>query len=751
MANFTLPSGLNYTNQLAPGIPGLRRTIDNAATTQNVYRPAETAIIPLSTGDGGAFWATDTVRLRMQVDILNYSSFIDFISLGPCGFHSIIKRMAIEINGYEHEVQDYYNWSVTTEMIQRGENCKPFEIVRSNTWEVAGGLSGIKHINFIKPSMVTSTGLPHSVIFPKLLNSVGVVADNFTQSLMYYSNPYASIAFGTSKQLNYHSTNANVDRYYKAPYNFLNFGGFHTSNWLTGGLSWYIDSTENYKYLAVNHAVVEPGLTTASAVANNTSSGSSNALDYSFNNKALYPGKSYDGQPAGADVNLSTPRVTLVLPGTNALIGQDGPYYKFVGGPSKTMIGLTYKLTPGNGTINIGNVSFGQSVDQFTPLQWPVKQPIDLEKLKYCIHESLEDVNQYNVMSYYANCKNIPVSKPLDLQQSFGSTGDNGASKVWGSFDFSDQTNYGSLPMLNPTVAVRTPFFIELKIYSSIIGEKAKVWFPETIFQQGTVKLKILFEDPNIAFQITSDPCRKVPGTPRDAFPNLGVLSTYGYTITNGNVTARNIKTIAALDEVSPIYLLSGVHPIMVTNYVPGQCFNDSICLGTAILPIQKFDVLHNLAHIHNIYNQLGVDAANTNHFKSITIKPLPNTDTAAGQIDQTVSFPGTVGQGDRSFTWVSYALSAITNEIYHNLRIGTAPIKYTDYDVDTGLPTPRSDIDLFQPNTQAIYGEQITDLKNYYRPASHHTWLATVGARVTPTRITMNPPIIFPSIFYLD
>jgi len=713
MSNFALPAGLNYTSQLAPGIPGLRRTIDNAATTQNFYRPGETAIIPLSTGDGGAFWVNETVRVRCRVDVLNYSNFVDFISLGPAGFHCLIKRMCIEINGYEHEVNDYYNYCVSTEMIQKGENQIPYEIVRSNTWEPADGLAGIKHVNFIKPSMITQSGLPHGVQYPPITTSVGSTPDTFTQSLMYYSNPYISVGYGTVKAPNYYD----ATHFTQPPFNYLQFGGMHSSNWLEGGQNWYIDSIEAPKYLRSEYRGIRASTTALpfSAHANAGEggyTGSSLGIDHVLNNKALRPGTAQAGAAAG----LQTSRIATFETGNISM------YNRIVGGPSKTYIGDTSKLiAPTNNEVNIGTVSFGQSVTSFTPIMWPIKQPIDLEKLKKELKDSIVGVNQQNVMSYYANCKNIPVSKPIVITGILNDT--LGENLIWGNHDFQSQ-DYLNKDLLKTSIPGRTSFFIELEIYSSIIGKKAKVWFPETVFQQGTVKLKILFEDPNVAFQVTSDPCRKVPGTPRDCFPNLGVIRTENYTGTGGSpitgVTTTSLQ-LGSLSQTHPSNLISGVHPIMISNYSAGQCFNDSVCLGKFLVPNIKLDLLHNLTHLYQTFREGAVDGQDTTAIRMFNMEPVPYTVNVNDNSQE--KFKTVITAGHETFSNYTFLISAIINELEKNSRYGLAPVQYSAYEAD-GIPTAQSTIQKYDPtDAGSFYALQISNLQNYYRPSEHQFW----------------------------
>lgn len=729
MSQFALPAGLNFTNNLAPGVPGLRRYVKNMTTSQNSYRPGETAIIPLSTGDAGAFWIKDTVRLKFQLDILNYSAFIDFINLGPAGFHQIIKKMSLDINGYEHELNDYYNWYVTTKMISRGENIVPFEVCRSNTWEPAGGLAGIKHINFIKPSMVTQTGLPHGVVFPPLeANGSNAVPDTFTETLMYYSNPYAVMSYGTTREP-YFWSDGSTD-VTKPPYFIDKFGQFQSSNWLEGGINWYSDYVEAPKHIETKYEYSNDGnsdtLPYGRAGASSTVTGSSIGLDHVLSIKRLLPGSTNSTtDPVGTYNN------ELV---TGFETNEKGMYNRFIGGLNRDTIGYACKIRR-KGAKDIGNVAFAQSVASFSPLCWPIKQPVNLEKLKKEYKESIVGVNQHNVLSYFANCKNIPIAKPIRLDSN--DMLNFGENIFWGNHDFKDKHQTENKSWMNPSVAEITSFFVELKIYSSIIGEDAKVWFPETIFQQGTVKLKITFEDPNIAFQVLSDPCRVVPGTVRDRFPNLGIIESRK-TTHNGTDLTTQLISIGSLKEVHPSALISGIHPIMISDYTPGDCFNDAVALGKLMVPNLKLDFLHNLDHLYQTI-QLGANNANNTASPNLYVTNIRNTPftSNANNIDQTHFYSGEIssgGGGDpgtsaiqsvpRDFLHVSSLISGIVNNLENNARIGLAPVKYSSYSA-LGQPSPDSFPQKYNPNSkQDFWNLQVYDLQNYARPSQHIGWL---------------------------
>lgn len=530
MTDFAMPQALELEAVRRQGIPAVRREIVHNTTTQNEYRPQELCYIPIDTGAAGAFMDTTTTRLEMTVVVRNKNYYCDFINLPRCGWNAIIQEFGIEINNGLHELNRHYAECIELDMIKRGENRVPFEICRPNPYKVGEGIVGHKHINFVKPSMVTSNGLPHNVKLAALTTSSATTTSDTISSAILQANVFATEPFGRRSGTSIPVVSAT------APIDYVShMGGVSTSNMILGSSAWD-DRVQR----------------------------SRNEL------RGLTFGPTYD-----SDDSVLAPTVIGEYMNINSA-------FRIVGTPSGPSLGQTAISKPGapyGSTVdygaNIYRAAYGQSVIGVSPAQWPAYQPTDWSALQKDVKESLRYVNADNVINYYANCKNIPVGIPLDL------SGDaSGENKIWGDA-------LHSKPTFDDNGA-ETEFHISLKVYSSLIGELTKKWFPELVVPQGRMRLRLRFQEPQILFQTLMDPCRRVPGTSRDWFPYLGVtfsreIATENVASSAGTILADH--TIAALQSTSVECLASGIHPAMVTNYYAGYVFNPSIAAGTFAIP----------------------------------------------------------------------------------------------------------------------------------------------------------------------
>lgn len=549
MEDFAMPQALELEGSRRESIPAIRREVVHNTTTQNEYRPSELCYIPIDTGAAGAFMDVSTTRLELTVVVRNKNYFIDFINLPRCGWHSLIQEFGIEINNGIHELNRHYAECVELEMIRMGENKTPFEFTRSNPWRAADGKAGKLHINFIKPSMVTTQGLPHNVSYPALTTLTSATTpDTITQSLLLFSNPFLSQSLGRS--------NAN-DLTLSTPIGQLDNPG--ESKWFTPtsfaiAQSYYDDRIASFQEAATANQIVPLSTTTATSFTN----------DANLTN--------FVSDSVGPDVNISDSQYRLRgLPHGGSLLAKYS------------------KRNPTNSsyTASIFSVAYGQSVVGYPPSMWPAKQPCPLDLLQKEVEHSYLHVNADNIMNYYANCKNIPVGIPLHLS----GTELTGSNEIWGDHVHTKPS------VENPSVGSETEFHISLKLYSSLIGELAKKWFPELVVPQGRMRVRIRFQEPQIVFQTLMDPCRRVPGTSRDWFPNLGVI--------NSNNVAISSMTL----NCPPGNVTSGVHPIMVSDYSAGDVYTDSIALGQYPIPQMRMKALHGVFGQYDLGNFKALDA----------------------------------------------------------------------------------------------------------------------------------------------
>jgi len=530
MQDFAMPQALELEGSRRNGIPALRREVVHNTTTQNEYRPSELCYIPIDTGAAGAFMDVSTTRLELTVVVRNKNYFIDFINLSRCGWHGLIQEFGIEINNGIHELNRHYAECVELEMIKMGQNRVPFEFTRSNPWKPAHGQAGKFHINYIKPSMVTAQGLPHNVQYPSLSTlTSSTTPDTLTQSLLLFSNPFLNESLGrmTDREIPSQGQINIQDSGWFAPSSFNIAQSYYDDRLIS-----FQDTTSRNTYVVSEHD--QP--ITQFQFNPNTNTQISDSIG-NLNHVPSY------GRVVG-------------LPHGGDLLGK---YSKQ--DTSLTQLG-----------VNIYNCAYGQTVRNYPPSMWPAKQPCPLDELQKSLEESYRLANADSIMNYYANCKNIPVGVPVFLDGS-----SDGSSEIWG-----DSNHTAPSPENFAAVGAETEFHISLKIYSSLIGELAKKWFPELVVPQGRMRVRIRFQEPQILFQTLMDPCRRVPGTSRDWFPNLGV-------------TDSSPRPITELTYCSPEYITSGIHPIMVSNYTPGDVYTDAIALGKYPIPMMRMKMVHDI------------------------------------------------------------------------------------------------------------------------------------------------------------
>lgn len=609
MADFAMPQMLDIESTRKHALPAVRRQMIHDTTTQAEYRPGESCSIPIATGGAGCFMDTSATRLEMKITVLNKNYYTDAINLSRCGWHSVIKSMYLNINNGKHDEQLNYAECVEFDMIKMGENKTPVQMVRPNPYKLANGLAGDFHINFVKPSMVTNLGLPHNVTFGSISsNSASTVPDIISDNLLFRSNKFTRMSFGRGNNYDLFDLDGTtlknpVYAYSQTGVSSVtaenSLGGFHSSNFpLEAG---YWDDRIPLHNLTESYYRNDATFSTSSQFLSGTTIG----------------------------------------PATNVT-----SQYRIVGTP----VGFTSQLNrmsknhahkfdfTTNNTNTIYKVNYGQSVAESCAAQWPAKQPCDYHQVKEEFFKEFSKANEQNIQDYYANCKNIPIGIPLDL-----SGNDSGYEAIWksGTHTKPSKTEYA----IN---GAKTEFHVSLKVYSSLIGVLAKKAFPELLVPAGRMFLNIRFQESNIVFQTLMDPCRRVPGTCRDWFPYLGVVESKYHKITGGGtVVTTSSVGVGNLSTASATVIASGVHPVLVSDYVEGQVFNDAVAMGQFAIPQLR------LKSMHLPYSQFRVD-----NYGGIDMDGSSNSTATFFQVD---SLSKTTLSGAQN--WVNYVPSS-TDEI---------------------------------------------------------------------------------------
>lgn len=138
----------------------LRSRYSLSANTASSWSAGTTLSIPLQTGTPGTFTDVKLGIIQATLQLTNTNPYVDFLNFGPSGAMIFFDEMRIYSSGTP--IEENLRYSETADLLttQAGHQCKPFHIYRRNKWRARNGLAGKHHINFIKPSMVDSMGVP---------------------------------------------------------------------------------------------------------------------------------------------------------------------------------------------------------------------------------------------------------------------------------------------------------------------------------------------------------------------------------------------------------------------------------------------------------------------------------------------------------------------------------------------------------------------------------------------------------------
>lgn len=610
MADFALPQSLSISDVKRNAMAAIRRTVIHGDTSQNAYGAGEIVYLNLATGTAGAFWDVSTTRLDMTVHVYNKNYFVDFFNLPRCGFHSLIEECGVEVHNSLHDNQRFYGEMIETEMIRRGENMVPYEMTVSNPHEVGNGIAGELHINLIKPSMVTTAGLPHGVRYAVMIQPSGSnvsssVANILSEGLLLNAHPYLKKACGrngygdiaaynndngdeTAGFVGKKTNDTNLDK---------EFGWWANTNLPSSS---YYDDRLFKGIINQSYTMDRTHLNTAATITNNK------------RHFIVEPTSNVTSVTGGATFGDD-----ITTPSTNRFYGTasyGGHYSKIV--PRLKQFGYV------DSDNTMFDVWYGQTLGNYTPMMWPAKQPCNLEKLHKQVKDARRGVNTKNVQNYYANCKNISCAIPVSL------TTDPFGKNLWGGND-----TESTLPsMSDSTKGEMYSFRISLKFYSCLLGVFAKKWFPSLLIGAGRMRIRMKLQQPNIVFQTLMDPCRIVPKTARDRFPYLGVVDTTG-------------QKISTLTNLAITKIAHAIHPIMISDYVPGSCFNDMVAIGRFPVPQMQMKAMCRPVGIYQTQNRLASkNGAGTTHMVSmIDDQNLYSTDLDIdnGYLDAASGIPG--------------------------------------------------------------------------------------------------------------
>jgi len=138
----------------------LRSRYSLSANTASSWSAGTTLSIPLQTGTPGTFTDVKLGIIQATLQLTNTNPYVDFLNFGPSGAMIFFDEMRVFSSGTP--IEENLRYSETADLLttQAGHQCKPFHIYRRNKWRARNGVAGKHHVNFIKPSMVDSLGVP---------------------------------------------------------------------------------------------------------------------------------------------------------------------------------------------------------------------------------------------------------------------------------------------------------------------------------------------------------------------------------------------------------------------------------------------------------------------------------------------------------------------------------------------------------------------------------------------------------------
>lgn len=155
-----LPAEVQLGKEKPQGAFALRSRYALSANSASSWNAGTTLSLPLQTGTPGTFTDVKQGVIQCTLQIINTNPYVDYLNFGPSGSMIFFDEMRIYSSGTPVEENLRYSETADLLTIQGGHQCRPFHVYRRNKWRAANGFAGDKHINFVKPAMVDSCGVP---------------------------------------------------------------------------------------------------------------------------------------------------------------------------------------------------------------------------------------------------------------------------------------------------------------------------------------------------------------------------------------------------------------------------------------------------------------------------------------------------------------------------------------------------------------------------------------------------------------
>lgn len=193
----------------------------------------------------------------------------------------------------------------------------------------------------------------------------------------------------------------------------------------------------------------------------------------------------------------------------------------------------------------------------FTPMDWPeALTPSMLTKAEDIYQSEYGSINKNEIANNLVNVKCYPIGvKPTknaylnDVYGTLPATSyalDNTATGTGATVVAGVAVNPCAAMTIGTGTATVTVIRIVFRPHSGILGTMAKKVFPSMLCSSGQFYLEFRTALPEIVFQVSSDPCRRIPGTIRDYIRNIGTRNghmNYGAEIFTANAITNGAST----------------------------------------------------------------------------------------------------------------------------------------------------------------------------------------------------------------
>ncbi len=469
-----LPAEVQLAKEKPQGAFCLRTRYALSANSANSWTASSLVSLPLQTGTPGTFTDVKQGCINCTVQITNTNAYVDYLNFGPCGAIIFFDEMRVYSSGTPVEENLRYSETVDLLMEQGGWQDQPYHVYRRNKWRANNGCAKDRHLNFVKPSMVDSTGCPMFGRTPFMDKNSAVyhpasIAFGYIPEAGQTGNAAASVTDLGSKAISLAALGASVDVKFGQIFGTDSAGYFND------------DSLQSVDYATLQARTSYATRTTTAGAPTATASAFGTVIAGRNAHVAYLTGSLIPSNSIGAW------RHTQVAHYGNAQVDLE----------------RTYPWLP---------------CATYTPALWPDYQPSTLQG-EVGDDEVDAFIGKTKIAEYFkylANVRSLPIglqgslngSDTIPIDRSYAEPGLALTASSGGS------TSAGN----NSYVEYR----VSMPFVSGIYGILADKMFPDLLIGANNIRIEFKLASNQKALWLTMDPCRRVPGTVRDFAPFTG-------------------------------------------------------------------------------------------------------------------------------------------------------------------------------------------------------------------------------------